>query len=362
MPRARRRQLRPGTRRGAAPGRLLALIVAAAETAPQPPAPFELIVEGRNYLAHQAANQRADGGHHEGVEPLALGQVGVWTGVRQWPSDRRAAREIAAELEQLGFSTVWLGGGPGGSSGQFNVADALLAATTTLVVATGIVEVWSTPASEVIARHNQLITAHPGRFLLGLGAGHAEAVEPITGQQYVKLLSKLASYLDELDGDDEPVPASQRVLAALGPRMLRLAGERSAGAHTYEVTPEYTATARAALGPAPLLAPEQKLLLEGDPSVARNLGREALAVHLELPNYLNNWRRLGFDDTDFADGGSDRLVDALVAWGSSSMISRRVQDYLDAGATHVAVQVLSAAGRTSLPREEWRDAAAALLG
>lgn len=178
----------------------------------------------------------------------------------------------------------------------------------------------------------------------------------------MKPLSKLASYLDELDGDDEPVPASQRVLAALGPRMLRLAGERSVGAHIYEVTPEYTATARAALGPAPLLAPEQKLLLEADPSVARNLGREALAVHLELPNYLNNWRRLGFDDTDSADGGSDRLVDALVAWGSSSTISRRVHDHLDAGATHVAVQVLSAAGRTSLPREEWRDAAAALLG
>lgn len=295
------------------------------------------------------------------MDGLSLGRIGVWTSFSQWPSDRAAVGAAAAELEQLGFSAVWLGGAPGGSVEQFAVADAVLAGTTELVVATAIVEVWSTPASEVITQFRRLDAAHPGRFLLGLGAGHALGVESTTGQRYVKPLSKLASYLDELDAED-PIPASQRMLAALGPKMLRLAAERSAGAHTYEVTPEYTATARDALGPAPLLVPEQKVLLEADPSVARDLGREAIAVHLLLPNYLNNWRRLGFDDDDFADGGSDRLVDTLVAWGSASTVGQRVQAHLDAGATQVAVQVLNSAGRAGLPRAEWRDAAAALLG
>jgi len=296
------------------------------------------------------------------MDQSSLGPFGVWTSFTQWPSDRTSAGEAAHELEQLGFSTVWLGGAPGGSADQFAVADALLAATTTLMVATGIVEVWSTPSTEVVAQFRRLEAAHPGRFLLGLGAGHALGVESTTGQRYVKPLSKLASYLDELDRSDDPVPATRRVLAALGPKMLRLAAERSMGAHTYEVTPDYTATARARLGPGPLLAPEQKVLVESDPSVARRIGREAIAVHLLLPNYLNNWRRLGFDDADFADGGSDRLVDTLVAWGSPSTVAQRIRAHLDAGATQVAVQVLNAAGRSGLPRREWSEAAAAVIG
>lgn len=292
---------------------------------------------------------------------IDVGRFGTWSSQRQWPTEPDAIGEAARVLEVAGFSTAWIGGGPGGSQAHFDLVEAILAGSTTLVVATAIVEVWSTPSAEVLARHHGLASRYPGRFLLGLGAGHAEAVEPTTGQQYVKPLSKLRSYLDELDAATDPLVSSERVLAALGPRMLQLAAERSIGAHTYEVTPEHTAAARSALGPGPLLAPEQKVVIESDPHVARAFAREAMAIHLLLPNYLASWRRLGMDDADFADGGSDRLMDALVAWGSPSAVAGQVQEHIDAGASHVALQVLGPGGGASLPLEGWSEAAA-LLG
>jgi probable F420-dependent oxidoreductase len=286
-----------------------------------------------------------------------IGRLGVWTGRGQWPRDLGAAGEAGAELESLGFGAAWIGG----SSGQFPPAEAVLAATTTLAVATGIVEMWSNPAPEVAEGHHRLTARHPGRFLLGLGPGHAPTAEAV-GERYLRPLAKLASYLDELDRAEHPVALSERVLAALGPKALAMSARRSAGAHPYNVTPDHTAQARSILGPTPLLAPEQKLFFGTDPSVARQVARRSLAIYLQLPNYLNNFRRLGFDDGDFADGGSDRLVDAMVAWGSGEGVARRVQEHMDAGASHVTVQVLSTGKPGVLPRTEWRVAAQALLG
>lgn len=285
-----------------------------------------------------------------------LGKFGVWTSVRQWPEDRGAIGDAAAELEQLGFTAAWIGG----STGQFPVAGAILAATSDFVAATGVVQVWINPATEVAARHHELTTAHPGRFILGLGVGHAPAVTA-AGLTYERPLQKLASYLDELDRAEHPVPLSERVIAALKPKALALAGTRAGGAHPYNVPPEHTARARAALGPNALLIPEHKVFFGADPSAARTVARRALAIYLTLPNYVDNLRQFGFDDADFAGGGSDRLVDTLVAWGSDDAISARIQEHLDAGANQVALQVLSASEQPGLPRVEWRHAAEALL-
>jgi probable F420-dependent oxidoreductase len=285
-----------------------------------------------------------------------MGKIGVWTGLRQWPEDAGEWAEIGAELEGLGFGALWIGG----SSGQLPVIDAVLGATTRLVAATGIIQIWANPAEAVAAEHHRLTTRHPGRFLLGLGVGHAPAVEA-AGQTYARPLGKLASYLDELDGGDHPVPISERVIAALRPKALALAATRAAGAHPYNVSPAHTAKARAELGPSSLLIPEQKILFTTDATVAREVGRRTMSIYLGLPNYLHNLRALGFDDTDFAAGGSDRFIDTMVAWGSAGTIAARVQEHLDAGANQVAVQVLSDAGMRGLPRNEWRQAAEALL-
>ena len=287
---------------------------------------------------------------------VELGPVGVWTVLPQWPADPAVVGEVGAELEDLGFAAVWIGG----SAGQFAPAAALLAATRRLVVATGVVEVWSNPAAAVAAEHHQLASAYPGRFLLGLGAGHAPAVEA-RGQRYERPLAKLSSYLGELDAARTPVPLGERVLAALGPKALALAGQRSAGAHPYNVTAGHTAVARAALGPGPLLAPEQKVYFSNDPAEARDVARQKLGRTLELPNYSNNLRRLGFGDDDFAGGGSDRLLDALVAWGTPESVAGQVRQHFDAGADHVCIQVLPSVSQGGLPRAEWRIAAAALL-
>ncbi len=285
-----------------------------------------------------------------------LGKFGVWTSVRQWPEDIGAIGDAAGELEQLGFTAAWIGG----STGQFPVAGAILAATTNFVAATGVVQVWINPAAEVAARHNELTTAHPGRFILGLGVGHAPAVTA-AGLNYERPLQKLASYLDELDRAEHPVPQSERVIAALKPKALALAGVRAAGAHPYNVPPEHTARARAALGPSALLIPEHKVFFGADPSAARTVARRALAIYLNLPNYVDNLRQFGFDNPDFAGGGSDRLVDTLVAWGSDDAVRDRLQEHLDAGANQVALQVLSASEQPGLPRVEWRHAAEVLL-
>ena len=257
---------------------------------------------------------------------VELGRAGIW----RYPSGLTPA--MAAEAEALGYGAIWLGGSPDGDLG---VADQLLDATDRIVMGTSIVNVWKDDAATVAASYHRITARHPDRFLLGLGIGHPEAT-----QEYQRPYDKLVSYLDELD--DLKVPASGRALAALGPRVLRLSAERSAGALPYLVTPEHTRQAREILGAGALLAPEQKLVLETDPGRARALGRPRVQnPYLGLTNYLASLRRLGWTDADFADGGSDALIDALAVHGDAAAIARGVTAHLEAGADHVAVQVLN---------------------
>lgn len=252
--------------------------------------------------------------------------LGVWDHVSPWLSDPA----VLAELERLGYDRVWFGASP---AADLTTVEPTLARSTTVKVATGIVNVWDGEPDP--AAYKRVADAHPGRFLLGIGAGHRE----IVGARYTKPYDRLVSYLDGLDGGG--VPESGRVLAALGPRVLRLARDRTAGAHPYLTTPEHTAQAREILGDGKLLVPEQKVVLSTDPDQARAIARERLAMYLQLPNYTNNWLRLGFTESDLADGGSDRLVDALVAWGDADAIRERIAAHWDAGADQVALQVLN---------------------
>jgi len=257
---------------------------------------------------------------------IELGRAGIW----RHPSGLTPA--MAAEAEALGYGAIWLGGSP---DGDLSVVDQLLDATDRIAVGTSIVNVWKDDAATVAASYHRITARYPDRFLLGLGIGHPEAT-----QEYQRPYDKLVSYLDELD--DLKVPASGRALAALGPRVLRLSAERSAGALPYLVTPEHTRQARETLGAGTLLAPEQKLVLETDPERARALGRPRVQnPYLGLTNYLASLRRLGWTDADFADGGSDALIDALAVHGDAAAIARGVTAHLEAGADHVAVQVLN---------------------
>jgi probable F420-dependent oxidoreductase len=268
--------------------------------------------------------------------PMQLGRVGVWA--RRPQLDEKSQDElgrIGTRLEAAGYGALWVGA----SKADLAPATPILDATSRLVYATGIINVWSEPVSEVAASYHRVNARHPGRLLLGIGAGHREATS-----EYQRPFERLNTYLDALATAAPPVPAEDTALAALGPRVLRLAAERTAGAHPYLVTPEHTRTARQTLGPGPLLAPEQKVVLETDPAKAREIARASVDFYLGLSNYLANLRRLGFTDDDFADHGSDRLIDALVAWGDAEAISARVAEHHAAGADHVCVQVLSEGG------------------
>ncbi|WNG88729.1 LLM class F420-dependent oxidoreductase [Mycobacterium sp. ITM-2016-00317] len=244
---------------------------------------------------------------------------------------RLVTPQQAADIEALGYGAVWVGGSP---PAELDWVEPILDATTTLKVATGIVNIWTAAAGPVAESFHRIEAAHPGRFLLGIGVGHPEAQ-----QQYRKPLEALNEYLDKLD--EYGVPRERRVVAALGPKVLQLAAARSAGAHPYLTTPEHTARARELIGPEAFLAPEHKAVLTTDAEQARAVGREALAIYLNLANYLNNWKRLGFSDEDVAKPGSDRLVDAVVAYGTVDAIAARLTEHLDAGADHVPVQVLT---------------------
>jgi len=287
------------------------------------------------------------------VAIVELGRIGIWS--PQLRDMREGARESAAELDELGYGTLWLPNGPD----IFERARELLDATRRVVVATGIASIWTHPPAAAAAAHRDLTRAHPGRFLLGLGVSHQQVVDKQQPGHYSRPLEKMREYLDALDSEDNPVPREERVLAALGPRMLALARERSAGAHPYLVPVEHTKLARDALGPERLLAPEQGVVLEADPVRARAIGRQHLSAYLRLPNYTNSWFRLGFTASDFADGGSDRLVDRLVAWGTTEAIRNRIAEHHRAGADHVCIQVLTA-NPAALPEDEWRTLAAAL--
>jgi len=249
-----------------------------------------------------------------------------------WISQSLASADLARELERLGYATLWLGSSPGG---DLRIAEELLDATERLVVATGVVNVWKDDAHTIAAAHHRIAARFPGRFLLGVGIGHREATAA-----YRAPLEVLTEYLDVLDAEGVPVP--ERVVAALGPRVLRLAADRSAGAHPYLVTPEHTRGARELLGAGPLLAPEQKVVLDPDVTRGRARGRRLVAgTYLPLRNYRASLRRLGFGAEDLAGEGSDRLVDALVAHGDAATVAARVAEHWHAGADHVAVQVLA---------------------
>ncbi|OBJ41896.1 LLM class F420-dependent oxidoreductase [Mycobacterium colombiense] len=253
-----------------------------------------------------------------------LGRFGVWLATRS------ISPELAAGIESLGYGAAWIGGSP---DADLSWADPALAGTASLQLATGIVNIWTASAPEVAESFHRIESVHPGRFLLGVGVGHPEHT-----QEYVKPYDALDSYLDELDA--ALVPTSRRVLAALGPRVLGLAARRSAGAHPYLTTPEHTAKARDLLGGAVYLAPEHKVVLTTDAEEARAIGRQTVEFYLGLSNYVNNWLRLGFTEADVHKPGSDKLIDAVVAYGTAEDIARRLNEHLEAGADHVAIQVL----------------------
>jgi len=255
---------------------------------------------------------------------LDLGRYGVWLGSRSITPD------LAKQIESLGYGAAWIGGSP---DADLKWVEPALAQTSSLQLATGIINIWSSPAAQVAESYHRVENDYPGRFLLGIGIGHPEHT-----QEYRKPYDALVDYLDTLDGAS--VPTSRRVLAALGPKVLALSAERSAGAHPYLTTPEHTAQARELVGNSVFLAPEHKVVLTTDADEARKIGRQTVEFYLGLSNYVNNWRRLGFTDDDVRKPGSDKLIDAVVAYGTPEAIAARLNEHLEAGADHVAIQVL----------------------
>jgi probable F420-dependent oxidoreductase len=269
-----------------------------------------------------------------------LGRVGVWS--TAVPNLAAAElRERLAEYEALGFRTIWFG--EAFSRDSFAAAALVLSWTETLVAATGITNVYARDAVAASAGSRTIGEAFPGRFLFGLGISHPHPVA-MRGHVYGPPLTTMRTYLDAMDAapymGPEPAVPVPLVLAALGPKMLDLARDRAAGAHPYFVPPEHTAQARERLGPGKLLAPEQAVILTGDAERAEQLAREHVAFYMTAPAYRSNMLRLGFDESDLEDGGSDRLRDAVVAWGDEDVIRARVQAHLEAGADHVCIQTL----------------------
>ncbi|MDT7615255.1 MAG: hypothetical protein QOF00_2702 [Pseudonocardiales bacterium] len=277
---------------------------------------------------------RGDGARVALFMTVELGKYGIWRHASALTPD------VAREIEALGFGAVWIGGSP---PGDLRLAESLLDATDHIAVATGIVNMWTTPAEEVAPSYHRIEKAHPGRFLLGVGIGHPEAVK-----EYRSPLQTIVAYLDALDA--ARVPKDGRVLAALGPKVLKIAAARTAGAHPYLTTPEHTRWARELVGPGVLLAPEQKVVLETDPEKARAIGRPPVdRPYLHLRNYVANLERLGWTDEDFADGGSDALIDALAVHGDAAALAAGLNAHLEAGADHVCAQVLTADNADPLP-------------
>lgn len=300
---------------------------------------------------------------------MDIGRIGIWT----FQLDGLAiadAQERVAELDELGFGAVWVPEAVGRES--IVTATLLLAGSEHVVVATGVSSIWWRVPQAMNAQQRTVTAAFPERFLLGMGVSHGPAVEGLLHLEYERPLARMREYLDAMDESlflaEEADAPPRRVLAALGPRMLELAARRADGAHTYFVPVEHTAFAREALDRAasgagrarPLLAVEQAVVLEADPAEARRIARTHAAVYTGLPNYTNNLRRFGLRDDDLSDGGSDRLVDTVVAWGDDRAIRDRVDAHLAAGADHVCLQVLPP-DQFSVPRDEWRRLAELLL-
>ena len=288
-----------------------------------------------------------------------IGKYGIWYGMVDTlptPEARRAAQVV----EELGFGALWVAEAVGRD--PFVSATVLLAATEKLAVATGIANIYARDPMTMAAGQKTIAEAFPGRFLLGIGVSHGHLVAGVRKHDYSKPYSYMVEYLDKMDkalfmavGPDED---PGRLLAALGPKMLELSATRANGAHPYFTTPEHTRIARETMGPDALLAPEQMVVLSTDPVEARRIARAGMKIYMGLPNYFNNLVRLGFDESDRADGGSDRLVDAIVAWGTPEQIAARVQEHHDAGADHVCIQVLQ--DGTAMPEAQWRALAEVL--
>jgi len=278
---------------------------------------------------------------------MDMGKIGVWTSYRPFGVER--AGEAAKLVEQLGYGAWWVGGSP-------RVPDVrpILEATSALVAATGILNVWINDPAETAAADAALRAEFPERFMLGIGIGHPEV-----RSDYRRPLTAMRAFLDGLDASPTPPPADGRCLAALGPKMLDLAGERTAGTHTYFVPVEHTRRARERLGSGPLVAPEVACVLDTDPVRGKAVAREYAKLYLGLRNYTQNLLDLGFTEGDLADGGSDRLIDAVIPQGSAEHIAGVVRAHLDAGADHVCVQPL---GEDGIPRKSWTALAKALLG
>jgi probable F420-dependent oxidoreductase len=282
---------------------------------------------------------------------MHLGRIGIWSLEMRF-GDKAQAADAALELDELGFGALWVPGGVGGD--LMGDLDHLLGATRRMVIATGILNIWKHEPGEVAAWWKALSPEHRSRVLLGLGVSHPHAI----GEAYQKPLAKMRDYLSQLA--DSGLPGDATCLAALGPKMLELACERTAGVHPYLVTPQHTALARAAC-PGGMVAPEQGVVLEEDPVRARRLARQALAQYQSYPNYRNSWHRLGFSEEEI-DGSSDRLVDALFAWGPMEAIARRVEEHFAAGADHVCLQVVTGKGLDiAEARKGWRELARSLL-
>lgn len=291
-----------------------------------------------------------------------IGHVGIWCGFFD-PHPAAKVQEACREIEAMGYKTLWIPETVGRD--PFVAASLWLQATSTLRLATGIANIYARDPITMVACQRALAEAYPGRFLLGMGVSHEHLVAKLRKHDYSKPYSHMRSYLEAMDSaiymsvnpDEDP----GRVIAALGPKMLELAAGRASGAHPYLTTPEHTARAREIMGPDALLAPEQMVVLEEDAERARTIARATLSVYLRAPNYLRNLRTLGFDDSDWADhtNASERLVDAIVAWGDASRIAERVNAHIEAGANHVCVQVLRP--NLDLPLDEWRELAGVLL-
>ncbi|WP_078314423.1 LLM class F420-dependent oxidoreductase [Mycobacterium sp. D16Q16] len=256
-----------------------------------------------------------------------LNRYGIWNGGPVTPEQAKA-------IEDLGYGSVWIGGV---FTSDLAYVEPLLEATENLTVASGIVNIWTSPVEEIAAAFHRIEASYPGRFLLGVGAGHPEA-----SAEYRKPYDALVEYLDGLDAAG--VPRDRRALAALGPKVLKLSADRTAGAHPYLTTPEHTREARAIIGPDALLVPEHKVVLSTDPESARAIGRRTVDFYLQLSNYVNNWKRLGFSDEDVTSPGSDTFIDAVVAHGTAEEIAARLHEHLDAGADQVLIQVLGDKG------------------
>jgi probable F420-dependent oxidoreductase len=277
---------------------------------------------------------------------MDIGKIGVWTSYRAFGIER--AGEAAKLVEQLGYGAFWLGGSP-----HLREVRPILEATSALVAATGILNVWSSDPAETAAADAELRQEFPGRLLLGIGIGHPEATS-----DYRRPLSTMRAFLDALDASPTPPPVEERCLAALGPKMLDLAAERTAGTHPYFVSVEHTRFARERLGPDKLVAPEVACVVDSDPARARAVARKYAQLYLGLRNYTQNLLNFGFTERDIADGGSDRLIDAVIPQGTPEQIAEVIQAHFEAGADHVCVQPL---GEEGVPRAAWTALAKVLI-